>query len=123
MKKTFAVLAGALVAAGAALAQEPARSPRVAVIDMARVSAESLLGKNVAHDLIARGVGMARGREYARVMQRPEFAEAITLAWTDHLMGALEGFERLLAHAVERADESSMVRLLLGVSRLSVRSA
>jgi DNA-binding CsgD family transcriptional regulator len=80
--------------------------------------AESLLGRNVAADLIARGVGMARGREYARVMQRPEFAKAITLAWSDDLSGALEGFERLLAHAVERADESSMVRLLLGVSHV-----
>ncbi len=52
MKKTFAVLAGALLAAGAAAAQEPAaRSPRVAVIDMARVSAESLLGKSYASQL------------------------------------------------------------------------
>src|SRR5574342_103765 len=54
MMKTFvAVLAGALVSAGAALAQEPAaaRSPRVAVIDMARVSAESLLGKSYASQL------------------------------------------------------------------------
>jgi outer membrane protein len=54
MKKTFvAVLAGALVSAGAALAQEPAaaRSPRVAVIDMARISAESLLGKSYASQL------------------------------------------------------------------------
>lgn len=53
MMKTFvAVLAGAAVAA-AASAQEPAaaRSPRVAVIDMARVSAESLLGKSFASQL------------------------------------------------------------------------
>jgi outer membrane protein len=52
MKKTFvAVLSGALVTAGAAFAQEAARSPRVAVIDMARVSAESLLGKSYASQL------------------------------------------------------------------------
>ena len=53
MNKTFAVLAGALLAAAAARAQEPAaaRSPRVAVIDMARVSAESLLGKSYAAQL------------------------------------------------------------------------
>jgi Skp family chaperone for outer membrane proteins len=54
MMKTFvAVLAGALASAGAALAQEPAaaRSPRVAVIDMARISAESLLGKSYASQL------------------------------------------------------------------------
>ena len=51
MKKTFVVLAGALVAAGVAVAQEPARSPRIAVIDMARVSAESLLGKSYASQL------------------------------------------------------------------------
>jgi len=52
MKKTFvAVLSGALVAAGAAFAQEPARAPRIAVIDMARVSAESLLGKSFAAQL------------------------------------------------------------------------
>ena len=49
MNKTFVtVLSGALVAAGVAYAQEPARSPRIAVIDMARVSAESLLGKSYA---------------------------------------------------------------------------
>ncbi len=51
MSKTFltgflAVLAGA----GAAVAQE-ARPPRVAVIDMARVSAESVLGKSYAGQL------------------------------------------------------------------------
>jgi outer membrane protein len=52
MKKTFLVLTAALAAAGAALAQEPAaRSPRVAVIDMARVSAESALGKSYAAQL------------------------------------------------------------------------
>ncbi len=52
MKKTFvAVLSGALVAAGAAFAQEPARAPRIAVIDMARVSAASLLGKSFAAQL------------------------------------------------------------------------
>lgn len=52
MKKTF--VAGLLVAlafAGAAAAQEAARSPRVAIIDMARVSAESLLGKSYAAQL------------------------------------------------------------------------
>ncbi len=52
MKKTFvSILSGALVAAGAAYAQEPARAPRIAVIDMARVSAESLLGKSYASQL------------------------------------------------------------------------
>ena len=52
MKKTF--LTGLLVAlaaaAGTASAQE-ARAPRVGVIDMARVSAESLLGKSYASQL------------------------------------------------------------------------
>jgi outer membrane protein len=53
MKKTFATgLLVALCVPGAALAQEAtARSPRVAVIDMARVSAESLLGKTYAAQL------------------------------------------------------------------------
>ena len=51
MKKTFVVaLTCALAAASAAFSQEP-RSPRVAVIDMARVSAESLLGKSYASQL------------------------------------------------------------------------
>ena len=51
MKKTFVVaLTCALASAGAAFAQEP-KSPRVAVIDMARVSAESLLGKSYAAQL------------------------------------------------------------------------
>jgi outer membrane protein len=51
MKKTF--VAGLLVAvAGAAYAQDAApKSPRIAVIDMARVSAESLLGKSYAAQL------------------------------------------------------------------------
>lgn len=52
MKKTFVVaLSGAVLSAGASIAQEPARSPHVAVIDMARVSAESLLGKSYAAQL------------------------------------------------------------------------
>lgn len=51
MKKTFVAailgaLAGALASLGAAEAQDAPRAPRVAVIDMARVSAESLLGKS-----------------------------------------------------------------------------
>jgi Skp family chaperone for outer membrane proteins len=51
MKKTFvAGLLVALAAAGLATAQE-AKSPRVGVIDMARVSAESLLGKSYAGQL------------------------------------------------------------------------
>lgn len=52
MKKTFVVaLSCALASASAAFSQESARSPRVAVIDMARVSAESLLGKTYASQL------------------------------------------------------------------------
>jgi outer membrane protein len=51
MKQTFTVLAAALVAAAPALAQDAVRSPRVAVIDMARVSAESQLGKSYAAQL------------------------------------------------------------------------
>jgi len=52
MKRTFvAVFSGVLVGAGLAQAQEPARAPRIAVIDMARVSAESQLGKSYAAQL------------------------------------------------------------------------
>jgi outer membrane protein len=52
MKKTFvAGLLVALAAAGLASAQEAAKIPRIAVIDMARVSAESLLGKGYAAQL------------------------------------------------------------------------
>jgi outer membrane protein len=52
MKKTFvAGLLAALAAAGVATAQEAVKSPRIAVIDMARVSAESLLGKGYAAQL------------------------------------------------------------------------
>jgi outer membrane protein len=52
MKKTFvAGLAVALAVAGSALAQDAPKSPRIAVIDMARVSAESLLGKSYASQL------------------------------------------------------------------------
>jgi len=51
MNKTFlAGLLAVLAFAGAATAQEP-RPPRVAVIDMARVSAESQLGKSYAGQL------------------------------------------------------------------------
>jgi Skp family chaperone for outer membrane proteins len=51
MKKTYATaLLLALAAAGTAFAQEP-RAPRLAVIDMARVSAESALGKTYAAQL------------------------------------------------------------------------
>jgi len=52
MKKTFvAGLLGPLVAAGMALAQDAPKAPRVGVVDMARVSAESLLGKSYAAQL------------------------------------------------------------------------
>jgi outer membrane protein len=52
MKKTFAVaLLGSLASTGAAYSQEPPRPPRVAVIDMQRVSAESQLGKTYAAQL------------------------------------------------------------------------
>ncbi|HSD28202.1 MAG TPA: OmpH family outer membrane protein [Vicinamibacteria bacterium] len=52
MKKTFVTgLLAALAAAGTALAQDAPKSPRIAVIDMARVSAESLLGKSYAAQL------------------------------------------------------------------------
>jgi outer membrane protein len=52
MKKTFLTgLLAALAAAGTALAQDAPKSPRVGVIDMARVSAESLLGKSYASQL------------------------------------------------------------------------
>lgn len=52
MKKTFLVgLLAVVAAAGTALAQDAAKSPRVGVIDMARVSAESLLGKSYAAQL------------------------------------------------------------------------
>ncbi len=52
MKKTFAAVPlAALAVAGTALAQDAPKSPRIAVIDMARVSAESLLGKSYAAQL------------------------------------------------------------------------
>jgi outer membrane protein len=52
MKKTFvAALLAALSTAGLLQAQEKPRPPLVAVIDMARVSAESLLGKSYAGQL------------------------------------------------------------------------
>jgi outer membrane protein len=52
MKKTFvAGLLLALAFAGHTAAQEAAKAPRVGVIDMARVSAESLLGKSYAAQL------------------------------------------------------------------------
>jgi outer membrane protein len=52
MKKTFvAGLLAPLVAAGMALAQDAPKAPRVGVVDMARVSAESLLGKSYAAQL------------------------------------------------------------------------
>ena len=52
MKKTFvAGLLVALAAAGTALAQEATKAPRVGVVDMARVSAESLMGKGYASQL------------------------------------------------------------------------
>ena len=61
MRKTYLLASFLAVSAGAALAQEAApaaaksdvRSPRVAVLDMARVSAETLLGKGYASQLDA----------------------------------------------------------------------
>jgi outer membrane protein len=52
MKKTFvAGLLVALATAGVVTAQEAAKAPRVGIVDMARVSAESLLGKSYAAQL------------------------------------------------------------------------
>ena len=51
MKKTFVAGLVALATAGVATAQEAAKAPRVGVVDMARVSAESLLGKSYAAQL------------------------------------------------------------------------
>ena len=52
MKKTFLVgLLATLAAAGTALAQDAPKAPRIGVIAMARVSAESLLGKSYAAQL------------------------------------------------------------------------
>jgi outer membrane protein len=52
MRKTFvAGLLAALAVPGVAFAQEATRAPKLAVIDMARVSAESLLGKGYASQL------------------------------------------------------------------------
>ena len=50
MKKTFVTGLLVVLAAGTALAQE-VRPPKVGVVDMARVSAESLLGKTYASQL------------------------------------------------------------------------
>src|SRR5512147_132111 len=50
MKKTFVTGLLVVLAAGTALAQE-IRPPKVAVVDMARVSTESLLGKSYAAQL------------------------------------------------------------------------
>ena len=71
MKKTFvAGLLVVLAAAGAALAQEAsAKAPRVGVVDMARVSAESLLGKT-----LRRPAGEAPERHHRRGHQEADRA-------------------------------------------------
>jgi Skp family chaperone for outer membrane proteins len=59
MRKTYLLATFLAISAGAALAQDAApaaakpdvRSPRIAVLDMARVSAETLLGKGYASQL------------------------------------------------------------------------
>ncbi len=52
MRKTFlAILALVLASSGPAIAQDAGKSARIAVIDMARVSAESQLGKSYAAQL------------------------------------------------------------------------
>jgi tetratricopeptide (TPR) repeat protein len=76
----------------------------------------NLLGEAAAADLIARGIQMAAGRDYERVVQDPAFAQALTLVWRDDLQGGLEVFERLLSRALERQDEASSVRILLGLA-------
>jgi len=61
MRKTYVLALSLAISAGAALAQDVApaaaksdvRSPRIAVLDMARVSAETLLGKGYASQLDA----------------------------------------------------------------------
>lgn len=45
MRKTSLLAAGLCAVAAVALAQEPAKSPRIAIIDLTRVSSESQMGK------------------------------------------------------------------------------
>jgi Skp family chaperone for outer membrane proteins len=54
MKKTFVVTAALGVLAATALAQEPAaRSPKIAVIDLGKISSESQMGKSYAAQIEA----------------------------------------------------------------------
>jgi outer membrane protein len=48
MRKTSLLAAGLCAVAAVALAQEPAKSPKIAIIDLTRISSESLLGKGYA---------------------------------------------------------------------------
>jgi len=48
MRKTSVLAAGLCALAAVAVAQEPAKSPKIAIIDLNRVSSESALGKSYA---------------------------------------------------------------------------
>jgi len=51
MRKTSVLAAGLCALAAVAVAQEPAKSPKIAIIDLNRVSAESALGKSYASQI------------------------------------------------------------------------
>jgi outer membrane protein len=51
MRKTSVLAAGLCALAAVAVAQEPAKSPKIAIIDLNRVSSESVMGKNYASQI------------------------------------------------------------------------
>ena len=51
MRKTSLLAAGLCALAAVATAQEPAKSPKIAIIDLNRVSSESVMGKNYASQI------------------------------------------------------------------------
>lgn len=89
-----------------------------AVEGLARV----LAGQREGIARLRAAAGTVTSEAFPRVMQQPEFALAIALAWCQELDEARGIFARLLECCVERGDEVSRPRVLFGMAYVALHS-
>ena len=75
-----------------------------------------LLGRSGAATAMRRSLAGAEAVELGRVMQHPDFARAVFLAWADRHDESVAAFTSLADRASDIGDEVSRPRLLFGLS-------
>ncbi len=75
-----------------------------------------LLGRSGAATAMRRSLAEAEAVELGRVMQHPDFARAVFLAWADRHDESVAAFTSLADRASDIGDEVSRPRLLFGLS-------